>query len=576
MKFKFLAPIAATICLFAVSTLSYGQLTEEKVPNGWHLKDAQKDGFSGISLDKAYEFVKGRKSKTVIVAVIDSGVDTTHEDLKGILWVNPKEIPGNGKDDDKNGYVDDVNGWNFLGGRDGRNVKEDSYEVHRVYYGWKDKYEGKEIDVKKLSAEEKYQYETWLRAKQEMEESKAKGKETNVESLKQDYTDTRQNYEDVVMMDSLLQAHLGKKAFGYEDIKNITSEDKGIKRAKAVFTYLMEANNLKEKENRDILQGFGEYVEYLAGEVRKAEAGQSAPIDYRGSIVMDKYGDFKDQYYGNSDVMASTPFHGTHVSGIIGAVRHNGVGVDGVADNVRIMAIRAVPDGDEHDKDIALAIRYAVDNGAQVINMSFGKYFSPEKKWVDEAVQYAASKGVLLVHAAGNESRNVDSLPSFPNAYFWDNGKKATNWINVGASGDPGLDQMDPNGEKYNSLTASFSNYGKQDVDVFAPGMKIYSTIPGGNTYGIAQGTSMAAPVVAGMAAFILSYFPDLSPEQVKFVIEASSTKTDQLVRIPGTSKDVPLSEISKTGGLVNLYEAVKLAATLKGERANPSNKKPF
>ncbi|OYW17925.1 MAG: peptidase S8, partial [Sphingobacteriales bacterium 12-47-4] len=435
MKFKFLAPIAAMICFIAVSPLSYGQMAEEKVPNGWHLKDAQKDGFSGISLDKAYDFVKGRKSKTVIVAVIDSGVDTTHEDLKGILWVNTKEIPGNGKDDDKNGYVDDINGWNFLGGRDGRNVKEDSYEVHRVYYGWKDKFEGKEIDVKKLSAEEKYQYETWLRAKQEMEESKAKGKETNVESLKQDYTDTKQNYEDVVMMDSLLQSHLGKKAFGYDDIKNITSEDKGIKRAKAVFTYLMEANNLKDKENRDILQGFGEYVEYLAGEVRKAEAGQGAPIDYRGSVVMDNYLDFKDQFYGNGDVMASTPFHGTHVSGIIGAIRNNGLGMDGVADNVRIMSIRAVPDGDEHDKDVALAIRYAVDNGAQVINMSFGKYFSPEKKWVDEAVQYAASKGVLLVHAAGNESRNVDSMPSFPNAYFWDNGKKATNWINVGASG---------------------------------------------------------------------------------------------------------------------------------------------
>lgn len=574
MKLPFLAPIALLICLSTPSL--FAQKTEEKVPNGWHLKDAQKDGLAGISLDKAYEFVKGRKGKTVIVAVIDSGVDTTHEDLKGILWRNPKEIPGNGKDDDKNGYIDDINGWNFLGGRDGRNVKEDSYEVHRVYYAGKEKYAGKTIDVSKLSKEEKYAYETWLQAEKEIEEAKAKGKETNVESLKQDYSDIKQNYEEVVGMDSALQAHLGKKSYGYEDLKAINSTDPVIKRAKAAFTYLMEANNLKDKENKDIIQGFGEYVEYLAGELRKAEAGQSAPADYRGSVVGDNYADFKDRYYGNGDVMASTPFHGTHVSGIIGAIRNNGLGVDGIADNVRIMSIRAVPDGDEHDKDVALAIRYAVDNGAQVINMSFGKYFSPEKKWVDEAVQYAASKGVLLIHAAGNEARNVDSLPSFPNAYFWESGKKATNWINVGASGDPGLDQFDPNGEKYNSLTASFSNYGQQDVDVFAPGMKIYSTIPGGNTYGVAQGTSMAAPVVAGMAAFILTYFPDLSAEQVKFVIEASSTKTDQLVRIPGTDKDVPLSKISKTGGLVNLYEAIKLASTLKGERGQSNSKKPF
>ncbi len=576
MKFQVVVSIAAIFGLSTLPSTGFAQKNEEKVPKGWHLKDAKKDGLYGISVDKAYEFVKGRTSKPVIVAVIDSGVDTTHEDLKGILWHNPKEIPGNGKDDDKNGYVDDIYGWNFLGGRDGRNVKEDSYEVHRVYYGWKDRFEGKSIDVKKLSPQEKYEYETWVKAKAEIEESKASGKGNNVESLKQDYSDTKQNYDDVMIMDSILQAHLGKKSFGYDDLKKISSDDKAIKRAKSVFVYLMEANNLKDKENKDILQGFGEYVEYLAGELRKAEAGEKAPIDYRGSIVGDKYQDFNDRYYGNNDVMASTPFHGTHVSGIIGAIRNNGIGMDGVADNVRIMSIRAVPDGDEHDKDVALAIRYAVDNGAQVINMSFGKYFSPEKKWVDEAVQYAASKGVLLVHAAGNESRNVDSLPSFPNAYFWDNGKKATNWINVGASGDPGLDQTDSEGETYNSLTASFSNYGKQDVDVFAPGMKIYSTIPGGNTYGIAQGTSMAAPVVTGMAAFILSYFPELSPEQVKFVIEASSTKTDQLVRIPGTNKDVPLSEISKTGGLVNLYEAIKLAATLKGERGKMSNKKPF
>ncbi|MBI1342657.1 MAG: S8 family serine peptidase [Terrimonas sp.] len=564
-------------CSGLLTTALFAQKDKkEEIPNGWYLKDKQKDGLDGISLDKAYDFVKGKKSKTILVAVIDSGVDTTHEDLKDVLWHNPGEIPGNGKDDDGNGYIDDVYGWNFLGGKDGSNVKEDSYEAHRVYYQFKDKYDGKDIDEKKLSKDEQYEYGLWVKAKAEMEEAKNNGSGDNIETLKKNYTDTKQNYLDVVEFDSLLRKAYNKDMFSYEELKELNPEEKRVKQAKAVLVYLMEANDMKDKSDQDILQGFGDYVEYLAGEVRKAEAGTHAPEDYRGEIVKDNYNDLSDRYYGNNDVMANTPFHGTHVSGIIGASRNNKKGMDGIADNVKIMMIRAVPDGDEHDKDIALAIRYAVDNGAEIINMSFGKYYSPEKKWVDEAVQYAAKKGVLLVHAAGNESRNVDSIPSFPNAYFLESGKKATNWINVGASGDPKMEQTGPDGEKYHSITAGFSNYGKKDVDIFAPGMKIYSTIPGGNTYGTAQGTSMASPVVAGIAAFILSYYPDLSAEQLKYVIEASATPTDELVRIPGTTEEAKLSDISKTGGLVNVYEAIKLASTLKGERAKVNKLKPF
>ncbi len=255
--------------------------------------------------------------------------------------------------------------------------------------------------------------------------------------------------------------------------------------------------------------------------------------------------------------MASTPFHGTHCAGIIAAARNNKKGIDGIADNVRIMMIRAVPDGDEHDKDIALAIRYAVDNGAQIVSMSFGKDFSPEKEWVDDAVKYAEQKGVLLVHAAGNDAKNIDSSDNFPSPVYKDLKAKATNWITVGASGDP----------KNGGITARFSNYGKKEVDVFAPGVQIYSTIPGGNTYGNASGTSMACPVVAGTAAFILEHYPTLSAKQLKYVIEKSATTPSEDVNIPGTEEKTPLSEISKTGGLLNAYGAIKLAATLKGER---------
>ena len=248
----------------------------------------------------------------------------------------------------------------------------------------------------------------------------------------------------------------------------------------------------------------------------------------RGEIVKDNENDINDRFYGNNDIMAGTPFHGTHVSGIIAALRNNGKGIDGIADNVRIMMIRAVPDGDEHDKDIALAIRYAVDNGAKVINMSFGKGFSPQKSWVDDAVQYAESKGVLLVHAAGNEGADIDTAYNFPNPHFINDGKRATNWITVGASAA----SADKGG-----LTAGFSNYGKNEVDVFAPGVNIYSSVPGGNTYANASGTSMASPVTAGVAALILEYYPTLTPQQVKDIIEKSAVAPKIEVNIPGSDK---------------------------------------
>ncbi|HVZ95698.1 MAG TPA: S8 family serine peptidase, partial [Chitinophagaceae bacterium] len=318
----------------------------------------------------------------------------------------------------------------------------------------------------------------------------------------------------------------------------------------------------------------------LKGQIRKGEASATPPENYRDEIVKDNEDDINDRYYGNNDVMAGTPSHGTHCSGIIAAVRNNGIGMNGIADNVRIMMVRAVPDGDEHDKDIANAIRYATDNGAQIISMSFGKDFSPEKSWVDDAVKYAESKGVLLVHAAGNDHKDLDTSYNFPNPTFADGSGKANDFITVGASGDS------TNG----GFTASFSNYGKKEVDVFAPGVNIYSTLPGGNKYGTYSGTSMACPVVAGVAALLLEYYPDLSAEQLKYVIMKSATPVTQKVILPGTQPSpadednsdstkapdmVSLSDISVSGGEVNAFNAVKLAATLKGDRYNKKEKLP-
>jgi len=520
------------------------------LPKGWHLMDKSTSGYCGISMDKAYDFLKTKKlkSKTVIVAVIDSGIDTTHEDLKDVLWKNQKEIPGNGIDDDKNGYVDDINGWNFLGGKDGKNVEQDSYEAARVYHSLKSKYGDKEIVKANLSKDELFEYEMWKRSESEIVgNSKSSGLELIF--IKRAYTNCLKS-------DSILRKAMGKDVYTGAELGEFKSDDYEVKKAKNNLYGLMSQNDAMDVTNKDFLEGFGDYV---TGEEKKAEAGNTPPIDYRTNIVNDNYKDFNDKFYGNNNVMVSnkSALHGTHVSGIIAASRKNGKGIDGVADNVRIMAIRAVPDGDEHDKDIALAIRYAVDNGAQVINMSFGKSFSPEKKWVDDAVKYAESKGVLLVHAAGNDAKNLDSTFNYPSPVFIEDGKRAGNWITVGASGDP----------KTGGIVANFSNYGKKEVDVFAPGVKIYSSVPGGNTYQNLQGTSMASPVVAGLAAFILEYYPKLSPAQVKMIIEKSSQKPIDKVVNPGNDESVPLSDLSRTGGIINAYEAIKLASTIKGQR---------
>lgn len=545
------------IGLIAGGSIANAQLAQKRtnveVPKGWHLLDKSEDGFQGISLNKAYSFIKSKnlKGKTVVVAVIDSGVDTLHEDLKPVLWRNPKEIPGNGIDDDKNGYVDDVYGWNFIGGKDGRNVKQDSYEGARFYHANKTRFES--VDTTTLSVEDKVLYKSWLKAKKNV----LGGDEEGMVDLSM----LKKAFKAAVRSDSIIRLALGKETYTGNDLDKFVPGNNSEKGAKGGFLYLLKANEQMESTNKEFLEGFGEYV---SGQERKAEAKEKAPRNYRAEIVQDNENDINDRYYGNPDVMASTPFHGTHVSGIIAAVRDNQKGINGIADNVQIMMIRAVPDGDEHDKDIALGIRYAVDNGAKVINMSFGKEFSPQKKWVDEAVMYAESKGVLLVHAAGNSAKNVDSSDNFPNPIYFASASKANNWITVGASGD----------ESLGGVAANFSNYGKEQVDVFAPGVKIYSTVPGGDTYGFANGTSMASPVVAGTAALLMSYFPSLSAQEIKYSIEKSAQSPGIKVSVPGVDREVDLSEISRTGGVINAYEAAKIAAQLEESKKTKQTKK--
>ncbi|MGE5108211.1 MAG: S8 family serine peptidase [Sphingobacteriales bacterium] len=546
------------ICVLSISSFSQNKEkpqfnSEEDNLKTWYQKDKNADGFYGISLNKAYSFLqsKGKKSKSVVVAVIDSGIDTTHVDLKDVLWTNPKEIPGNGIDDDKNGYTDDIHGWNFIGGKDGSNVDDDSFEGARVYHEFMAKYEGQKIDESKLSKEDLYEYKFWKKAKEtvEADATQAQNNILMVSWLKRGLPKS----------DSIIKTALNKEIYTGNELEEYEAIDQKTARAKLIMMAAFEGFYMKSSTNKEITDQLNEYY---GREEKKADAILSTPKDFRGEIVKDNYNDINDRFYGNNDIMAGYSLHGTHVSGIIAAKRNNGIGIDGIADNVKIMMIRAIPNGDEHDKDVALAIRYAVDNGAQIINMSFGKSFSPEKKWVDESVKYAESKNVLIVQGAGNDHDNSDTVENFPNRNYI-NGGTASNYISVGASSDTSIRQINDEGKEIKDLAAYFSNYGKKEVDVFAPGYKIYSAMPD-SRYGFENGTSMASPVVAGIAALTLSYFPDLTAQQLKQVIIKSAQKPGMKVLKPGTYDKVDLSDISQSGGLVNALAAVKLAETIK------------
>ncbi len=539
------------LTIMAWSLLCVQVTAQTEAPKGWHLLDLANDSFYGISLQKAYGFLKDKNktSQPIIVAVLDSGVDTTHEDLKEILWTNKKEIAGNGVDDDGNGYVDDIHGWNFLGGRDGRDVYKTSDERSRIYHRLKSRFINPSVDTNSLHGDDIAAFELWKKVNKELNFSS----DEQVELLFVEIT-----AKALKKHDKVLRKEMGMEEYTCESLEQFIPTTKPGRDAKfGYLTCLKMIGVDPDEKNTNTIADLEEYVE---GKKLAFESKEAPPFDYRADIVKDNYFDFSDRFYGNNDIMGplNGAKHGTHVSGLIAAKRNNGKGIDGVADNAKIMMLRVVPDGDEYDKDVALAIRYAVDNGAKVINMSFGKYYSPEKTWVDSAIRYAESKDVLLVHASGNENNDVDAKENFPNPFLNMSHTKAANFINVGASSDPKIT---------GSITADFSNYGKENVDVFAPGVRIYSTFPGGDQYGNLKGTSMSAPIVTGLAALIRSYYPALTAVQVKKVIEESVTKPDIRINCtkPGSRNEtIPFSLLSTTGGIINAFHAVENADTTK------------
>lgn len=525
IKLTYLSLIAAfTLSLSAnaqstqkVAVAKKGALTENELKRWSHL-DLDKDSIPGMSVDKVYsELLKGKTSTPVIVGIVDSGVDIEHEDLKSVIWTNKKEIPGNNIDDDKNGYVDDVHGWNFLG-----NITKENYEYERI------------ISNKKLVDEA-----TYLKAKA-INDKKIEEANQNKFQMELALNGTKK-------ADETLTKLLGKPTYTAEELDKIMSTDQQVVQSVAIMkqmlAYGLSVADLKKEIEKELDNS------------NKVQSGENLKTNYR-KVLGDNPDDIKDAKYGDNNVMGPDKeeiLHGTHVAGIVAQVRNNKIGGDGIANNVQILTVRAVPDGDEYDKDIALGIRYAVDNGAKVINGSFGKAFSPHKQWVYDAIKYAESKDVLIVHAAGNDAEDIDKEDNYPNDSDDKKTEFADNMITIGAL----------NYEYGTNVVADFSNYGKLNVDVFAPGVKIYASTPN-NTYQFLQGTSMAAPNVAGVAALIRSYYPTLTAKQVKHILMDSGTAITTNVTVGGDENNSrPFSELSQSGRMVNAYNAMVMAEKL-------------
>lgn len=496
----------------------------------WFNLDPTADKAPGISTEKAYEeLLKGKKPDTILVAVIDGGTDIFHEDLKEVIWTNPNEIAGNGIDDDRNGYVDDMHGWNYLGGKDS-SVNYETLELTRQLKKYQTQFAGK--DTTKLTPEEEQ-----MRVKyREIE------KQYQTERL--EYCAIYDEYNAILKVMDEMRLKSGKKNPPLSMVEAwvpATKSQKGIKKVLVMLCKKNEENfSLLYQSVGNAVKSLEKYPKYMFN------------TDFNPRVIVgDNPDDLSNRLYGNADVKGPEAGHGTHVAGIIGAVRTNPYGMAGVCGPVKIMVLRVVPDGDERDKDVANAIRYAADHGAKVLNMSFGKSMSPQKTYVDEAIKYAASKGVLLVHAAGNDNKNIDVEPNFPNAIS-EKGDTCASWIEVGAS----------NYEFGKELPANFSNYGKKKVDLFAPGVQVYSTIPE-NKYASFNGTSMASPVVAGAACLVWSYYPNLTAAQVKYILLASARPVKNKVKIPGSKKKVKFTELCKTGAILNVYDALKLAESM-------------
>ncbi|WP_445455707.1 S8 family peptidase [Flavobacterium sp. HNIBRBA15423] len=513
----------------------------------WHLNNS----LNGISLNKWHKENPKKIKEQIVIAVLDTQIDTNHEDLQDQFWVNIDEIPNNTIDDDNNGYIDDVNGWNFLGTKSGNYIVWANFEYVRFIRDWKEKFEGK----KKEDVEDK-----------DLENFKIYSRCIAVLNYKKKYYENNQKSLDYDIFiypkaKDTLKYYFPNEDYNYEKLANLYNKVKGDDKR----TYSDMLNNKDEDFLALVYNFYSNYASNITSleilQDKKIQTDsilkKNLNIDYNERVFIGDNPNILEKGYGNNKINAkikeirSFNTHSTEVSSIMASIRSNGLGSDGFSNNIKIMPLTISASGDEHDKDIAMAIYYAVDNGAKVINMSFGKDFSLHKEWVFEAMQYAENKNVLLVHCSSNDSRDIDRYHDYPNDIGYNKLPEVVdNFISVGSISK----------RTDSTMVSSFSNYGKKNVDIFAPGEEIYVAIPD-NQYKYDSGTSLAAPMVSGTAALIWLYYPNLTVQEVKNIILESGVTIDKMVIKPGTKDEmVHFSELCKTGKILNTYNAMKMA----------------
>jgi subtilisin family serine protease len=528
---KIYKPIAITSLTQKVVPLN------KKETQRWFEKDILIDSVPGISLNRAYDsLLKGKTGKSIVVAVIDTEIDINHEDLKSHVWINTDEIPNNGIDDDQNGYVDDVNGWNFIGNSKGDNIIFSSLECVRVIQGYQ-----KRVKEGKLR-EGQADYTLYIKAK--------KYYDSKLKSAQEDLDYGNFLFEGYPKAKSAMKKIFPEEDYTVEELDSTYEANKKINPDLARNAYFMSdcfKYNLSE--------------EWIANYRKQAKN----KIDYTYNLnYIDKVGidpfpnEITFNAYGTHNINKNLDvfYHGTLVAGLIGATRNNGIGINGVASDVEIMSLAISSNGEEHDKDIALAIKYAVDNGAKVINMSFGKEFSMHKEWVFEAFEYAEKKDVIIISSAGNSAFNLEENNNYyPNDNINNGTEVSNNFLLVGSI-SKNIDS---------SFLSYYSNYGVSDVDIFAPGQEIYTIIPN-NEYKLDSGTSIAASITSGVAALIYSYYPNLKASEVKQILMDSGLEFNIEVTTPieeNKEKTTPFNQLSKSGKVLNAYNALIMADSI-------------
>lgn len=494
--------------------LSSSAFTDHPATHHWYRIYC--DSLQGANIDAAIAYLEAlnmKPKKTIVVGIIDSGVDTASIDLKDALWTNRKEVAGDGKDNDRNGYVDDIHGWNFLGTRDGNfNMTSAGTEEFRQFKRLYPKYKSSTRE----QAKDKNEFDFYQLMK----------KKAGISNYLRMFQMSLLKHNAMNTADSIARIHADEDTLSVQGILQMTMTDSLLEKSlEQLYTDLLRAK--QDMKWTAFKKQQADRLDLMRSRIEGIEKDQDKRL-----LMGDDLTDADDRFYGNNILTLDDSYHGTFVAGIVAGQGKGSQALHGVYPQARIMIVRAAPDGDEYDKDVATSIRYAVDNGAKVINMSIGKYTSPTPDMANRAIAYALKKDVIVIQAAGNQHLNIDTIAYFPTGIDR-NGAFYKNFLRVGAS------------DQYGHCSA-MSNYGNEHVHLFAPGEKITSVTPG-NGYATEDGTSVAAPVVSGIAALLRSYFPKLKAWQVCAILKHSCRSRFD-------------SKTNTTFGIVDALEAVKQA----------------